>query len=92
MHTDPRLVHRVADQRREALLSESAASARGQSYRVRTTPAPGPLRSLLARVGSGIGWLLTEFEARPAVAQVPDATPSLGHLTSVGRRAPIRTA
>lgn len=92
MHADPRLVHRVADQRREALLSESAASARSQPSCVRTTLALGALRRLLTRIGAGIGWLATEFEARPAVVEVPDAPLSLGHLTNVGRRAPIRTA
>lgn len=31
-------------------------------------------------------------EARPAIAEVPETIPSLGHLPELERRAPIRTA
>ena len=65
MHADPALVHRVADLRRETLLREAAASVRDERGRQRLARAPAAARRIATHLSTAIGWLLTEFEARP---------------------------
>lgn len=81
MHTDPTLVHSVADLRREALLAEAAARLRSEPDRLWTAPPPGPLRRLATRLGSAAGWLVTEFEARPFVPVAPTTAAATGRAT-----------
>jgi|EndMetStandDraft_7_1072992.scaffolds.fasta_scaffold1711722_1 hypothetical protein len=83
MHTDPVLVHTVADLRRGALLAEAAAIMRSQPERAPTARAFAPAGRLMARISAAVGWLVTEFEARPCAscgsgsAVLPErATPS----------------
>lgn len=78
MHTDPTLVHMVADRRREALLAESADALRREPDRRQTRRARGAVGKLLTRLSSTAGWLVAEFEPRPCVASSPDPEPSLG--------------
>lgn len=79
MHADPTLVHSVADLRREALLREAAAIARSQPGRRPMTRAHDPARRIVTRLSAAVGWLLTEFEARPCVT---NSAASPGRATS----------